>query len=567
MSSQWFIYPPDYSLQRSLAEPLGIGNACAQALINRGVKTAEAARYFLEPTIEDIPDPFIFPDMEKAVLRITSAIKNREKIAIYGDYDVDGISGCAILYRFFETIGIEPIVYIPSRLSEGYGLNLGAVGTLAKQGVKLIITVDCGTRSLSEVKEAKKQGVDIIVTDHHETQKTPSDQIVINPKRDDFEFDDKNISGCAIAYFLAEALKKHQNSIGMLVTNAGALDSLDLVSLGTIADVVPLTGLNRLFAKLGLKMAAASKKAGIRALIKTCGLKDTPLKTGHVAFRIVPRINAAGRLGDASLSLKLLTTGNQETAEDIANQLEKLNALRQGMEEKVLNEAADIIERAGLGSRPAIVVSSDKWHPGVIGIVASKLAERYLVPAVVITFANGSGRGSARSVPHVNIVQILDKASHLLERYGGHAQAAGLSIHVSKVREFQKAFERSCEETGAVKKPPELTVDAAIPAEDLTPSLAREIEMLEPFGLGNPEPVFCVNDFTVAEQRIVGANHLKIKLMHIPSRNRFDSIGFGMKNKMIETGSTVKVAFTPQMNFWNGLASLQLKIKDIICTK
>lgn len=567
MNSPWFVYPPDLTVQRSLSEALGVGNACAQVLLNRGIKTVEAAKSFLEPGIEDLPDPFIFPDMEKAVERINSAIKKREKIAIYGDYDVDGISGCAILVRFFDKIGSDTCVYIPNRLSEGYGLNSCAIQALKNQGVSLIITVDCGTRSSAEVSEAEKQGIDIIVTDHHETGEVPPGQVLVNPKRNDFEFTDKNISGCAIAYFLAQALKKHLNATGTLLSDAGALDDFDLVSLGTIADVVPLTGLNRLFAKLGLLKAAVSKKAGIRSLIKTCGLKEMPLKAGHVAFRMAPRINAAGRVGDALLSLKLLTTDDQATADDIANELSKLNSMRQGMEEKVLNEAVDIIKREDLSRRPAIVVASDNWHPGVIGIVASKLAERYLVPSVVLTFANDTGRGSARSVPNLNIIRALDKSSHLLERYGGHAQAAGLTIHASKVDEFRKTFERSCEETGALKTRPQLTVDAVVLPEELTPDLAKQVEMLEPFGLGNPEPVFCVNDFVVADRRIVGNDHLKLKLYHAQSRNRFDSIGFGMKNKMVETGSAVSVAFTPQMNVWNGLASLQLKIKDILCTK
>lgn len=566
--SHWFIYPSFLSGQRELCHALSLQPAIAQVLINRGIDSVPKARDFLEPKASHLPGPLIFPDMEKAVLRIADAIKNNEKIAIYGDYDVDGITSMALMVRFFKTLGLTVLTYIPNRLTCGYGLHIEALQNLAQEKVNLVITVDCGTNSLEEIKAAKNLGMDIIVTDHHETGSQLPDCLLLNPKREDLSFPQREIAGCAMAYLLCDALQQYLKKLG--TRNADKInleDHLDLVALGTIADIVPLTGINRTFAKLGLTLASNSTKPGIISLIEASGLKEKTLKTSSVAFRLAPRINAAGRLGEAGESLELLITDDPLKAGHLAQKLNTFNLARQRLEEKVLEEALQIIEDEKLYERSALVVASKNWHPGVIGIVASKLVDRFALPAVVISYAHDPGRGSIRSVYNLNVVDALNQSKDHLDHFGGHAQAAGLTIYSKEFKKFRKKFEDTCEKLLPADTTRTLTIDALLKPEDLNFQLAKEIELLEPFGPGNPEPTFCLENLAVTERRVVGNKHLKLKLVHQNRSDRFDSIGFGMGDNTVDQGNLISLAFTPQINVWNGLTSLQLVIKDILCSK
>ncbi len=561
MDNQWFIHKPDPEARSRLSAALGVDPLTAQILLNRGFTDAAEAKRFLDPALSDLPHPSFLPDMDRAVCRIVSAIKNKEQIALYGDYDVDGITGVALLTRFFRSIGVEPIVFIPNRLAEGYGLHREALGSLRKKGAALVITVDCGTRSAGELEFAKSIGLEVIITDHHEASEALSGNIVLNPKCADVNPNQREIAGCGVAYFLLTALK---DKLGI---EPDISEHLDLVALGTIADVVPLTGINRIFAKFGMAMASTSEKPGIRSLIDASGLEGAPLKAGSVAFRLAPRINAAGRMGDAYPSFELLTTDDAAAARTIAQTLGKLNADRQRIEETALVEAIACIEKDGIHERPAIVVASEKWHAGVIGIVASKLVEKYRLPAIVISAPDKKSKGSARSIAGLNMIDALARCSDLLERFGGHAQAAGLVVDTERIGAFRSRFENCCAELTKSIEKKRLAIDAEIEAKDLSRKLAKELERLEPFGLGNPEPVLSARNLTVAGARIVGTNHLKLRLTCKKTMLTYDAIGFGLGRQIPALGQNISIAFTPQINEWNGMESLQLKIKEISCSK
>ncbi|MFH1874169.1 MAG: single-stranded-DNA-specific exonuclease RecJ [Pseudomonadota bacterium] len=474
---EWFIQPADFTAQQGVSQKFGLHLATAQVLINRGISQPQTIQKFLNPNFQQIPDPFILPDMDQATDRIIKALKQKEKIAIYGDYDVDGLTGTALLCRFFKRLGVEPIVFIPNRLTQGYGLHSSAIKELKAKGVNLLITVDCGTRSLEEVKFAQAAGLDVIITDHHEVDDALPKTILINPKRADFISEDKELAGCALAYFLLAGLQ--QKLIKEAAFNFKPIDlakQLDLVALGTVADIVPLIGLNRLFAKLGLEVAQDSENIGVRALIEACGLNGMPLRAVNVAFRLAPRINAAGRLGQAGKALELLTTDNKECAADLALLLNNFNLERQALEKKVLEEALEIIAQKSLASRPAIVVASKNWHPGVVGIVASKLSERYKVPSAVIALDELQGRGSLRTATGLNIVDALGECADLLHHFGGHAQAAGLTIDAANLDVFQERFERSCGSLSQQDKALKLKIDAMVDPSALNLKLAKEVE-------------------------------------------------------------------------------------------
>jgi len=560
---KWFIHPADSEGQLLLSSALDIRPLTAQLLINRGLRTIEAAQKFLQPDLADLPDPFLFPDMELAVERIIAALAKKERIALYGDYDVDGITGVALLTRFFRSIGHEPLIFIPCRLTEGYGLHKSAIQTLKSQGASLIITVDCGTGSLPEIEYAHQQGIDMIVTDHHEVSQGEKNHILLNPKRDDITFPVKDIAGCAVAFFLLMALRKRLREKKLLHDNEPNLkEHLDLVALGTIADVVPLVGVNRIFAKFGLEIARKSLKPGLQSLIDICGVQGASLKTGSIAFRLAPRINAAGRLGDALPSFELLTTDDASYAQKIARDLNTLNSDRQRLEEKALKEAVEIIERDELNKRGAIVVAHESWHAGIIGIVASKLVDRYALPTIVISADGKKAKGSARSISGLNIVEALHQCNDLLDRFGGHAQAAGLQVETINIDAFRTKFEQCCTLLTKPQKKSQIAIDAMVDHKDITMRLAREIDKLEPYGLGNSEPLLCTHDLAVTQFRIVGNNHLKLSLAG-ENKIYFDAIGFDMGDQPLEIGQKISIAFTPQINVWNGIESLQLKIKSI----
>ena len=411
----------------ALASALSIQPLTACLLLNRGLGHKAEARDFLFPSIDLIPDPFLIKDMEKGVDKVIHAIQNNLPIALYGDYDVDGISGSALLARFFREIGVETKINIPHRLEQGYGLHIDSLKKLSDEGYKLLITIDSGATDIKEILAAKEMGMDVIVTDHHHMEEMPSDDFcIINPSRSDSEFPDKRLSGSAVAFMFAVALRKKMRNTELLKNKEPHLGRLiNLAALGIIADIVPLTGVNRILAKIGLKGMANAHQPGIKELVRVCRINGNVDGTA-VSFRIAPRINAAGRMGEAESALELLLTEDMESATNLAERLSKLNSARQKVEEKLLGEAKKIAKENS--AKGATVVWGENWHQGVMGIVASKLLNEYQQPSVVISFDDQIGRGSLRGLQNGNIIPALMATSYLLEGYGGHAQAAGISI-------------------------------------------------------------------------------------------------------------------------------------------
>lgn len=561
MPAEWTVIESDEAAAQEIARRLDLHPIAAKILLNRGIRTVEAAKRYLAPELSDIPDPFILPDMDKAVERIAAAIEHEERIAIFGDYDVDGITGAAMLYLFFRELGITPTLALPNRL-EGYGLSESSIRKIKDGGATLLITVDNGIRAADEILLASELGIDTVITDHHEIVDLPKAAAVVNPHRLEDGNPLRNLSGCGVAFMLLMALRKHLRAGGTAKASEPNLrQHLDLVAMGTIADVMPLTGINRTLVKHGLKEIAFSTKPGIRALMDISSTTAESLNPGSVAFRLAPRINAAGRLGTAELSLELMLCQDEFRSVEIARTLDKANRERQDVEQKMLAEAARIVGEGDYAGRSGIVVHSTGWHIGVLGIVAAKLAELTSRPAVVITRDAEPARGSARSIEGINLMEILDECGDLLAGYGGHAMAAGLSIRNENLAEFERRFDSACGKLNIEARVRTLKIDAEISASDVTAKLVDDIAGCQPFGSGNPEPVLAIRDIAVIDKRIVGDSHLKLRLGD--GRRQFGAIGFNMAGMMSEISDMVSIAFMPQFNTWNGETAIQLKLKDI----
>jgi single-stranded-DNA-specific exonuclease len=534
-------------------------------MINRGIGSAEDGRTHLMPALKFLPDPFLLPDMTKAVDRITRAIRNRESIAVYGDYDVDGITSSALMVCFFRMLGMDVRVHIPNRLREGYGLNVDSINQLKESGIDLVITVDNGTRSVSEIGIARDLGLDVVVTDHHEVEGSLPEAIaVVNPKRPESKYPHRDLAGCGVAFALVMALRKNLRDEGLLPDPEPNLkEFLDLIAIGTIADIVPLVGVNRTLTKFGIKRMLEDPRPGIKSLLKVGGLDPARgLSAGQIAFRIAPRLNAAGRMGEAYPALECLIADDQDKADALSEGLDRANTERQRVEERILNEALkdDGFRMSEKGH--AVVVASPRWHPGVVGIVASKLAETTKKPSAVIACSGGIGKGSVRTSSGINIMNALSQAADMLDRFGGHEQAAGFTIDVRRIDEFRERFSSACAESDSKKEEPALSVDAEVDASNIDDRLVYEIGQLGPFGIGNPEPVLCSGDLKIEDTSIVGSNHLRLRMSD--GRSRFGAIGFGMADLIPDLRPDSLIAFVPQHNEWNGNVSIQLKIKGVL---
>jgi single-stranded-DNA-specific exonuclease len=559
----WLLRECDEQACEELSKSLSITPTTARILVNRRITDPENADKFLNPKLSHIPDPFTLPDMRVAVERIAKALERGERIAIYGDYDVDGITATVLLVDFLSSLGHRPLAMLPDRQEGGYGLHRDAVESLAKQGVNIIITVDNGIRAIDAIKRASELGMDVIVTDHHmPEQEMPSAIAIVNPKIMTEDGDMSSLSGCGVAFMLALALRRHLRERGSLPDPEPNLkNQLDVVALGTIADIMPLTGTNRVLVSYGLSEIARAERLGLRALLAVSGTDHDSISPGMVAFRLAPRINAAGRLGTAYRALNLLLTEDEDTAFAIAAELDKANRERQALEEKALRQAEHMLESAPRIA-DGIVVHGDDWHVGIIGIVAAKLAEIYERPAVVITRGAAPARGSARSGGNIDLLKALLPCSDLLMQYGGHAQAAGLSIEAARIPLFEKRFSEACRELCEGISSAALKIDAFVKPDDITPTLMDELKRCAPFGVGNPEPVLAFDRAHASELKLVGSAHMKMRL--VSEGKAFDAIGFNMADKLEGVGSdAISLAFTPQYNTWNGRTTIQLKIKDI----
>jgi len=560
----WEIYEANLELQRELSDKLGIMPNTAQILINRGIKDIPAAESFLYTAISALSDPFLLPDVETSVKRILKAIKHKERITIYGDYDADGITSTALLYGFLKDFGADIDFYIPNRMNEGYGLNSNTIKDLCKKGTKLIITVDCGTNSIEEVNAAISMEADVIITDHHTVEiPLPQKYPIVNPKRSDSEYPFSELAGVGVVFQLCRVMAKHL--LGD-ISSEGILRYMDLAAIGTIADVVPLLGDNRIIVKLGISKLKTSENIGLKTLIKESGLKQDKISSGQVAFMLAPRLNAAGRMQSARESVTLLTTNSQEVASDKAKLLCAENINRQEIEKEVLASAIEMVKNSvNLDNEYVIVLESDEWHEGVIGIVASRLVDMFHRPAILICTNKEEAKGSGRSISGFNLVDALRECEDCLIRFGGHSYAAGLSINKDNIENFRNKINQIG--TRVITKEhlqPKLCIDLALSPSNITNKFLLEIEHLEPYGMGNSKPVFIAKGLKLGfSPRKVGDNHIKLTLSQ--QGREFEAIGFRMADYMehYRGQNHIDIIYTPQINIWQGRKNLQLNLKDL----
>jgi len=563
MKRRWEIYPPNPSLQETFSRELEISPLTAQVLANRGINQIDQAYQFLHPSLSHLHSPFLMKDMDKAVDRVIQALSKQEQVLIYGDYDVDGVTSIAILILFFQSLQFPHRFYIPHRIERGYGLHPDIIGKFAQQGVKLIITADCGISDMDAVKKAQEMGVDVIITDHHEpTDALPDASAIINPKTMEDEYPGGELSGVGVAFKFAQAIYRRLGQ-----DESELEDHLDLVALGTAADIVPLVRENRIFTKFGMAQIAKTTKPGLKSLIFVSGILGQKIGTGQVVFILAPRINAVGRLGDADLAIRLLTTRDESKAAEMARILDDENQRRKNIDETTLKEALDLIEQnVDLANDKAIVLASSGWHQGVIGIVASRLAERFHRPTIMIAIDQDEGKGSARSIPGFHLYEALRECEEYLTQYGGHKYAAGISILPEKIQPFREKFKKvSDEKLSRDDLLPRLLIDSELELEQINPELVKVLDLFAPFGPQNMRPVFLTRNLKIwGEPHVVGNNHLRLRVKK--AGPVFDCIGFGMGDMtklLFMKGIRIDLAYVVDTNFWNDTYKIQLRIKDL----
>ena len=584
MEKRWILKEADESLVALLSQKLQLTPLIARLLVNRGLTEPEAAERFLSSSLRsDLPSPSLMAGMDEAVARLVAALDGKEQICVWGDYDVDGTTGAATLVSFLKEIGARAAYYVPHRIDEGYGLNVEGMKQLAARGVRLVVTVDCGISNAAEVEAARELEIDTIIVDHHELPgKLPPAVAIINPHRSDCRFPDKGLSGAGLAFYLVMALRAKLRDTGWF-GGGGVPDirrCLDIVTLGTIADMVPLSGVNRVLVRRGLTELGGSTRPGILALKRVAGIAPGEVGVGQVAFRLGPRINAAGRMDAGLKVVEMLTTDSEDVALNIAQELEANNRERQEMEARVLAEALSGLSGArGREDRYSVVVGKDGWHPGVLGIVASRLAERFYRPTVVVGFRAGEGKGSARSIRGFHLVEGFGRCADLLEKYGGHEYAAGLTIREEKFSLFRARFEEVARAgMRAEDLIPALEIDAELEFSALGFPLVRELDGLRPFGIGNPEPVFLTRGVEVTGRRdFNGGARLKLR----QGSRSFDAVTFDpwlavssgesqdgtsarpeTRNPKLVPGATIDLVYRLSENEWNGTKSVELRPVD-----
>jgi single-stranded-DNA-specific exonuclease len=563
------LIPPLLAASRAWSLPLS--PLLAVLLLNRGVDSSEKAAVFLSPSLRNgLRTPLLFPDMARATERILHARARGERVCIYGDYDVDGVTGSSQLLLFLRELGMAPDLYIPHRTREGYGLNAQAMRTIAERGAKVMITADCGATAHAEVELAQSLGIDVIICDHHHVpEQRPPAYAVLNPMEKACPFSFSGLSGAGVVFYLLMGLRMRLREQGQQQV-PDLRRYLDLVTLGTVADLVPLVEENRVLVTHGLKEIERSQRPGIVALKEVSG--EAEVSSGYIGFRLGPRINAGGRLADAQKAVELLTTTDLARARELASYLDQENRERQGIEETILNDAVTKVESwTDLPERRSIVLASPEWHAGVIGIVASRLVERFHRPTFLIAIDGVKGKGSGRSPKAFHLYDGLKACAEFLDGYGGHRQAAGLSMQAARVDAFAAHFEAvSRERLSAADLIPETEVDAELDLSILTGETMAEVRRLEPYGQGNTEPIFLARNAQVMSVRIVGGNpllgkpgHLKLLLRSAHGGRPVDAIGFGMADAPVTPKGRIDVLYTPEINMWNGNASLQMRIKDL----
>ena len=560
MNKKWVYNNVDENKVLEIKEKYGLSELLANILVGRNIIEENQIKVFLEPTRNDFYDPFLLPDMEIAVPRIINAIENKEKIVIYGDYDVDGITSISVLKKFLEDRGLEVSEHIPNRLDEGYGLNKEAIDEINKSGCKLMITVDCGISGLEEVEYANSLGIETIITDHHEPlDELPKAIAVIDAKIKTNKYPFNQLAGVGVVFKLIQAI-----SIKLGLDEKEYLKYLDLVCIGTISDIVPLVDENRVIAKLGLKLVEVTRNIGLRTLLDSIGYKK--INSMSVSFGIAPRINACGRMGHADEALKLFLTNDKSEAIALTQKLNDYNKERQDIEKNIFEEALNKINEENIEEKSAIVLGGDHWHHGVIGIVASKITDMYFKPSILICFEDNKGKGSGRSIPGFDLHKALCETSQYLEKYGGHAMAVGLSLSKEKFEDFKKVFQEYADSKDINEIVPIINIDKLITEKELNLEAVRDLDKLEPFGEANKCPLIAYKNLKIDSIRVLTeGKHMKLTLK-TEKNNIITAMGFNMGYRAEEylIGDKVDIVGTLEINAFNGNENIQFNLKDIM---
>lgn len=569
-SYEWVLRPIEEAVCLNLSRQLNISELSARLLYHRGARSVEDAAKFLETSLAGIRSPFLFSSMEAAVERVVLAIRRRERILVYGDYDVDGLTGTAVVVQFLKQAGLEPLVYVPDRLGLGYGFHAECVPAFRDRGVTLILTVDCGVSASETVALAHRLGIDVIVTDHHEWGDShPPALAILNPKLPQGGFPFRELAGVGVAFYLVMALRSRLREIGFWRERPepNLRSYLDLVALGTLADMVPLQQENRIFVKFGLEEISDSKRPGLAVLKEQSGLRNGAVDGRAVLYRLVPRINAPGRLGSPEEALQILLCENLEEARRIAGAIEERNQRRKSLEDEVYLEAEKLARRRLEESdMPVLVLGGEGWHRGILGIVAARLAEEFDRPVVLVSFEGVHAKGSVRSVEGVEILDALDSCKDFLDSYGGHQMAAGIALKRENLDVFRRALEQALQDrVGKGKTSRKLALDLWIrePGQ-LKEEVVEEFGRLAPFGSGNAEPVVGLEGVSILDRRIVGNNHLVMSLDQ--AGQRFEAIGFGFGGiPDLESRNAARwdLACTPERDDWKGRSQIRLRIVDL----
>ncbi len=568
-SRTWKFHTISPDDQELLSRELGISRLLAGLLLNRGLTTPTAADGFLNPSLHDLPDPFLLGGMDAAVQRLLTAFRKKERLFVFGDYDMDGIAATAILVDFLRRVGFSVDYSIPSRLSDGYGLNREAVARAAATGATLALTVDCGVSNLEEIEFAREQGLDFIVTDHHQVpERLPAATAIVNPQQKDCRYPFPHLAGVGVAFNLMMALRKGLREAG-LAREINLLQYLDLVALGTVADVMPLTGVNRILVAYGLNEINQAQRCGLRALLQACRFpRDQPIRARDLAFRLAPKVNAVGRVADAHSAVALFLSRDRAQAGQLADHLNECNRMRQEIEKEIYRHAEEqLAQEKDLAQARVIVLASRDWHPGVVGIVSSRLAESHGKPTLLLALdEDGIGRGSGRSIPGLDLVKTLELSGARMLRFGGHAQAVGLTIAEGEIDELRCRLDRYLNENETRPEVrPELWLDGTIEARQITPELIAELNRLQPFGYGNPEPAFALDGARVnrvTPLRANGRRHFKFSFSFPGLKQPLAGIAFNFSGPAPSGGSRLGLAFTPEENHWQGRTEIRLNLID-----
>ena len=568
MRTEWKIRQPESQLIHQIQAHLNCHPVTARVLANRNIVTLTQASDFFQPRLATLPSPMLLQGMAAATQRIRTALEHNERILVFGDYDVDGATATALLVNFLECAGADVFAHIPHRIAEGYGLQPKHINQIAAPGnTGLIITVDCGSSSHDAVKAAARFGIDVIITDHHNIDSPPEALAVINPKLPGEPDELAGLAGVGVAFYLAIGLRMELRQSGWWKVHPepNLKAFCDLVALGTIADMVPLTGVNRILAKTGLEQINTMARPGIEALREVCNIGQAMIGSGDIAFKIAPRINAAGRISHCRTAFNLLRADDRTVARELAETLNHLNSHRQSIEQQIFDRIVRQIERRpDLLKRRTLLLADDDWHQGVLGIVAAKLVARYHRPVVLVAVQDGLGKGSGRSIPELDLFSALSSCSHLLDKFGGHRLAAGLTVRTENIRQLQSAFETAVAQmVPDTDFSPRLEIDCEIRFAQINAELMNELERLEPFGIDNPAPVFLARNVHVTSASIVGQKHRRMCLCQ-PTDGvaPIDAIHFNLTPDTPKARCYESLAFRMQWNRYKGEKRIQLIVED-----